>query len=299
VSGSQTLVARDVLLARVVDSDGVSLLCGSHPRPLPPAPAAEVVRRARGRLRRKRTVPVERLRDEAIGRYLIKRWEEAVDDFDAAYSDFQANPPELHNTDGDPVLITTDHFDIAPGKRRDVEAQLTAMANVEPPEADEIPPVYRFLRPGNAMHKSWETTLIGHGRLTDTRLELETNSLVRADALRERVEGACGDGISHRVREHADPLSAEAASGEPLAAAEPPSPEAEQLIREFKQRHYADWPDHPLPALDGRTPREAVTTAQGRGAVDVLLKDMENHEQRAGEAGAFDFLPLRKELGLE
>ena len=35
--GSQTLVARDAVLARIVDHDGVSLLRGVHLRPLPPA----------------------------------------------------------------------------------------------------------------------------------------------------------------------------------------------------------------------------------------------------------------------
>jgi hypothetical protein len=37
----------------------------------------------RGRLRRKRAVPADRLRDEKTGRYLIARWEEGVDDLDA------------------------------------------------------------------------------------------------------------------------------------------------------------------------------------------------------------------------
>ncbi len=302
VSGSQTLVARDVLLARIVDHKGIFLLCGSHPRPLPPTPAAEVLRRARGRLRRKRAVPVERLRDEAVGRYLIKRWEEAVDDLDAAYADRQASLPELQNTDGDPLLVTIDHFDIASGKRSDVEERLAELAEVDPPEAGESTPVYVFLRSGNALHKSWENTVVGHGRLLATSLQLETNSKSRADVLRARVEAACGNLISHRVREHTDPLSEKALLPETgrKGASESPPPEAERLILDFKRRHYADWPDHPLPALDGKTPREAVQTVGGRGAVDVLLKEMENLEQRAGEGGAsFDFSPLRCELGLE
>ena len=49
----------------------------------------------------------------------------------------------------------------------------------------------------------------------------------------------------------------------------------------------------------GKTPREAVRTAQGRDAVDVLLKDLENHERRWEGAGAFDFSRLRRQLGLE
>ena len=35
-SASQTLVRRHAVLGRVVDHEGVSLLCGTHPRPLPP-----------------------------------------------------------------------------------------------------------------------------------------------------------------------------------------------------------------------------------------------------------------------
>jgi hypothetical protein len=66
-----------------------------------------------------------------------------------------------------------------------------------------------------------------------------------------------------------------------------------------RRRHYADWLDHPLPALAGKTPREAARTAQGRSAVDVLLKDMENHEQRSTRDAAFDFSTQRRELGLD
>jgi hypothetical protein len=54
VSASRSLVVRDAILGRVVDHDGASLLCGVHPRPLPPFEAATVVERARGKLRRRR-----------------------------------------------------------------------------------------------------------------------------------------------------------------------------------------------------------------------------------------------------
>jgi hypothetical protein len=299
VGGSQGLVARDVLLARIVDHDTGSFLCGLHPRPLLPAAAAEVERRARGRLRRKRAVPVERLRDEAFGRYLIKRWQEAVEDFDVAYAARQTALPEVQNSDGDPLIVTIDHFDIAPGARASVEAHLASLSGEEPPDADESPPVFTFLRPGNPRYKSWDNTIVGHGRLFDTTLQLETNSQARADTLRARVEAVCGDLISHRAREHADPVSAKAAPVELDAAAELSSPEAERLILDFKRRHYADWPDQPLPALGGRTAREAIRTAQGRRDVDVLLKEMEHLEQSAAGGVAFDFAEIRRELGLE
>ena len=77
------------------------------------------------------------------------------------------------------------------------------------------------------------------------------------------------------------------------------SPEATELLRAYKERHYADWIDHPLPALRGQTPREAVRTKAGRERVDVLLKEMENHESRLAEGARFDFGRVRADLGLE
>ena len=124
--GSKKLVLRDAVLGRVVDHEKGSFVCGLHPNPLPPWDAAEVVRRARGRLRRRRQVPVDRLRDEAFGRYLIRRWEEAVDRLDERTS----VPPDLRNTDGDVLLLTTDHFRLEPAAVGEVAAGLAAMEGV-------------------------------------------------------------------------------------------------------------------------------------------------------------------------
>jgi hypothetical protein len=298
-SASQILVVRDALLARVVDHDGVSLLCGVHPRLLSPVDAAEVVRRARGRLRRKRAVPVERLRDEPFGRYLIRRWEEAVEEFDRCAE----IPPQLQNTDGDLLLLTADHFEIEPAARADVESRLAGMEGVEAEgaegDAERDGSVYLFLTAGNRMQAPWENTLIGRACLEGRLLRLETNSPERADTLRARVEAACGGLLRHRAREHSDPLSSRA---EPAAASSPledAPPEVQQLLLDLKRRHYAEWLDHALPALGGLSPREAVGTARGRGAVDVLLKDMENREQHISGQNAFDFGVLRRELRLD
>ena len=89
--GSLILAPRDALLGRVVDHDGLSVLCGMHPRVLPPGNASEIVRLARERLRCK-AVQIDRLRNAAFGRYLIRRWEEAVDAGDSS-RDLGATPP--------------------------------------------------------------------------------------------------------------------------------------------------------------------------------------------------------------
>jgi hypothetical protein len=296
ILATETLVKRDCILARVVELDEAAVLAGTHPRPLPPAEASEIVRRARGRLRRKRAVPPERLRDEKLGRYLIRRWEEAIVELERRWS----QPPELRNTDGDPFVLTTDHFEITPGARGDVAARIAAMDGVLPPNRDDADPSYDFLRdptPGGPPARG--ATLLGSLRLSGDRIRIETNSIVRADALRQRVQETCDDLIRHRTREHTDPLS------EPLREAlaerpqETPRREDQQLILEFKRSHYAGWPDEKLPALGGESPREAARSRDGRGAVDVLLKEMENLEQRSAPGERFDFSELRRELKLD
>jgi hypothetical protein len=288
--GSIDLVRRDTILGRVTAFDGSALLCGTHPRPLPPADAAEVVRRARSRLRRKRAVDVDRLKNEKIGVYLIRRWEEAVAELDRR----RAVPPAFRNTDDDPLLLTVDHFELDPADRYDVEALLSTLPDVEPPEVDDDESVLVFLRTGDATMKP---TVIGVARLSPKRMQIESNSRQRADTLRERIEAACGSLIRHRAREHPNLLQPAARENGKTKRAS--MPELRQLELDFKEQHYADWSDHPLPALGGRTPRQVVQTTDGRNEVGILLKEMENREERMPAESRFDFSRLRLELGLE
>jgi hypothetical protein len=300
VSGSKMLVKRDVILSRVIDYQGLSVLGGVHPRPLPPAEAAEVIRLIRGRLRRKRTVPVEHLRHDGIGRYIIARWEEAVANFDEQRS----KPPKLKNTDGEDLLLTIDRFEFEPSARNKLEERLEVLEGVERAESDESDhQTYVFTRPGNPLHRGWENTVIGKAQISNGRLRLETNSVERADALRERIEIACGDLIRHRAREHSDPIALfQKSEMRPHGVERPPEnlpTDKSKLLREVKQKHYADWANQPLPALGGKTPREAVRTKTGRDQVDLLLKGFENNEARLPKSQQIDFFNLRKELGFK
>jgi hypothetical protein len=159
-----------------------------------------------------------------------------------------------------------------------------------------------FARPPDTAIRGWENKVVGRVEVSGSKLRLETNSVERADSLRQRLESACGDSIRHLAREHSDAFSLLARGEEGPDPGEQPSEippaDANNLIRAFKEKHYADWADQPLPALEGRTPREAVRTKAGRGSVDVLLKDCENHEARIPEGQRFDFSGLRRDLGL-
>jgi len=307
-SGSRVLVARHAVLARVVEAGEISVFCGTHPRPLPPVPAAEVLDTVRdgGGLGAGDVLP-ERLRGTGIDRLLLTGWRLAVEALD------RRPLPQLCNTDGDALEPTTDHYTFRPEQRAAVEAALSSLEADSREEGDEGHTRFTFTRPGNKRHKSWENTIVGSAHVSADSLRLETNSRRRAGALRRRVERACGDLILHRSRELHDVKSlvekAHRGKGVPGGVEDPASgsheargsgtpPELVGVLREYKARHYASWVDESIPALGGLTPREAVKTPRGRTAVDRLLKDMENHEAGLPREEQYDFSLLRERLGL-
>ncbi len=291
--GSKALVTWDVILGRVADWQGRSVFCGMHPQPLPPREAAGVLRQFRSKLDRRNRVNTERLRDEKTGRFLIALWEEAAQEMIRARS----VPPRLYNTDGDEMSLTTDEFIFDPESRAEIEARLAAMEGAEPPEGKDS--CYTFYRPGNRMHPSWNNTIVGSARVTNREMIVETNSTKRADNLRLKVEKACGTLVQHHSRKQADPQTLlKESKGKRGAPSALKAPEALEIVREMKERHYKSWPDAPLPALRGKSPKEAVKTPKGRSEVTALLKDLENHERRTDKDAPYDFSRLRQALGI-
>jgi len=146
----------------------------------------------------------------------------------------------------------------------------------------------------------------GHIEVRDGRLRLECNSRKRLEIGKQLVEQHGGawlrhlgdsfrslDALKRKVREEKPRRKAER---EPSL---PPEVERE-LLSKVKREHYEHCAEERLPALDGRTPREAARSKTGRRALEDLLRTMENNEQRAGREGnvAFDFSVVRKNLGM-
>jgi len=192
-SGSQMLVRRSAVLARVVDHDGLSLICGTHPLPLPPIEAASVSRRFRDRLRRAGTAPADRLRDERLGRDLIACWEEAA----AALDERSRIPPRLQNHDGDELVFISERYDFDPAVHEEIEQRLASMPAVVPPEGAAEDRDYIFHHDGPGTAPDPEDLVVGRVVVGARSLSLETNSVRRANALRSRVEMALGLSLIH------------------------------------------------------------------------------------------------------
>jgi hypothetical protein len=79
------------------------------------------------------------------------------------------------------------------------------------------------------------------------------------------------------------------------------SDETDAIATEFLAQHYSSWPDTPLPALGGLTPRGALAKPAERRRLISMLRDFDADSERRRRAGevAYDFTPIWRDLGLE
>lgn len=132
---------------------------------------------------------------------------------------------------------------------------------------------------------------MGRIRIEDRRVTVKVNSAARAKAIRTLIEHSLGERVRYgRTRKQSLESVVPPMSGGPGVRTAPRSAEDDELMQHpevraqleaFQRRHYESWLDIPLPALNGRTPHEAVKDADGREMVEALLKQFDGtREQR-------------------
>ena len=145
-------------------------------------------------------------------------------------------------------------------------------------------------------------TVLGTVNLHPDKLTLECMSRERLERGKKRLEQLIGGFIRHRADEFEDIHVGMERVAQRSGGKEKPVPDekARAIAASVMKRQLSTWPDQSLPALDGRTPREAVATNEGRQKVLDLIKDFENMEARRKKEGqvSMDLSFLRKELGV-
>jgi hypothetical protein len=79
-------------------------------------------------------------------------------------------------------------------------------------------------------------------------------------------------------------------------------PEVQEQMRHMLQGHWQNWIDERIPALCGRTPRQAVKTPDGMESVEALLLDAERHSGYNGSMQEIEHKTIedvRRKLGLD
>ncbi|MGH3433616.1 MAG: SEC-C metal-binding domain-containing protein, partial [Thermocrispum sp.] len=115
-------------------------------------------------------------------------------------------------------------------------------------------------------------------RRRDGRITVEANAVERIRRLQDVVLAA--DPTARLVDESAVPMEEALSEYADSAGAEAAPPEsglppevAQQVLAEVMRRHEETWPDIELPALDGRTPRQAASDPELRPDLEALLDD--------------------------
>lgn len=224
--------------------------------------------------------------------------------------------PKLVTAEGDDVLLARVVFDVKdPGS---VEAALASRPDfarqddgsyvwleagdvVRRPSTRRTGNTVQFtstrLEPGEAGRRCLGTVVLGGERLV-----FEATSKPRAEGGRAMIEALAGDAVTYRATSYED--IEQALKRRPAEAprdSDVPPHVAAALTGQVYAAHYRKWLDEPLPALGGRTPREATRLKSARPKLLSLLKAMENLSERERREGrpAHDFGWMWEELGLD
>ncbi len=290
VAGSTTFSKWDLLLAQVVGVDGEYILSATGPYRLP----------AKGF----RAYIAEYLETKKLTFHTPLDLLGCDIDFLEVYHHCVENalnptPPQLHNTDGEELVLTSSSYDFGPHDRDQVIQSLAAVKDLEGGDirSDETEYVW-VVKQKDAM---LDSTLKGKVIVGSRQLTLECNSEPRDKKLREMIEKELGAVLvySGTTAKPMDDLPRPSGSPQGLDLATLPETERNRLTEMIEQQ-YLRWAEVKVPALDDRTPREAVKTPEGRRQVADLINDWENLQ--AGQQSpqvSFDFNRLRAALGLD
>ena len=305
-SGSRYLHEGDLTYARVVALDDVALIVGCGSMILPPGEKGTILD-LRASLRKS---------FHSVTADLLRRIEPQLRELYFAIRGRLLAPPDLRNTDGDPLEFHTlkyrvESADVAFGilrslaggiEREELMRDVTLL-----PDGRIRKAAFSWLKPGNKLHSSWDTTVLGKIEISERDVSVEVNSAKRAKLIRAQIAKRLGeratflsdetkslDGMLVEEERRANTPEGTRALKEHEAFQQ--RPEVQEFMRQSMEEHWESWVDEKIPALGGKTPRKAVRDPDGRERVEALLLQFERHD--AGRQRSYDFDRVRERLGL-
>ena len=307
-SASQSLQVGDVLYAQVVRIQGICLLEACSSVIIPPQRKIELIQLRRelqqGMGAGSRTMD-DKDREDILRERYLRMADEALN----------PRPPILLNTDGDALapqrlLFDIDSPEFAFERLMHLETSQSESELREHMEHDANGALqsvrFTWSRHGNAQHADWDNTLLGHIQIDGQRLTLEVNSNRRADEGGRLIAQALGDAARY-ISTTAQPLedvgALREANNSVLPAAFPApdpmqAPEIQTYLAAFMVKQVDAWPEQSLPALDGRTPLEAIRDADGREMVEAMVQQFERTPTYTQDPTLIPRLRARLGLGI-
>ena len=225
--------------------------------------------------------------------------------------------PDLVNSEGEPIIFAETRFASREGTAAQIIARLDALKDFH--RVDDDPPSWdwrgkidtrRDIGGTGLMLKSRSAEtgedVFGSLTLEDDALRFTTNSLQRKERGNEILTAALGKligiGLTSLTNVQDALNRAREKSSTTTDADDDVLPEVPaDVLRQYYDQHYREWIDMPLPAFDGRSPKEAVRTKRGEDEVVAMLKTLENMESRRSNAAdepPYDFSWLWEQLGI-
>lgn len=170
------------------------------------------------------------------------------------------------------------------------ERQMSCSLKLSAPLAGEINRVeWTWKKSGNERHKSWSNTILGHLEIKGRKLIAEVNSARRALELRTLIETRLAEAARFRTDTiqslekllgDRPPFNPAEATAQKKAEELAEHPEIKAAMQNFIAQHFEHWVSESIPALDGRTPLEAVRHPEGREKVLALVVDAERRARK-------------------
>jgi len=283
-SGSEFVQSGDLLYGRAVSVDGVGMLIGLGPTIIPPGRKPEMIQ-----LRKKLRRHSSSITDDAL-----TDWDTEIRDLYLRLDHALHSRPQLCNTDGDPLELHRLIYEVSSAETafNKLHPLCTTMdANELRTDAklDESGRIIRveipWDRQGHKLSAVMSNTVLGRILIDEHRLTAEANSAQRAKALRSEIANRLGDSARFKVDEIQDPSSMmnEREAGRPKRENDAEqdalmqNPEVKAQVSDIICRHWEGWINEKIPVLGGKTPKQAVKTADGREVVEALLRDAERN----------------------
>jgi len=308
--GSENARPGDILLTRIVQIDHVAMLVGCGSILIAPNFKPAIID-----LRREMLQEYRHITPDVLKVYDIEIRELYFDIYESLLQ-----PSQLCNTDGDPLLFHTLHYDID-----DAETAFKHFCSLSVAEDEktlrssaimddkgrvikaEIP----WSREGHKASSALDNTILGRIVINNQKLTIEVNSEARAKAIRKEVKTRLGKYARYKTTEIQSPESIPAkekiAEGRNLEKEMGHDdlmqiPEVRDKMAKVLTAHWDGWVDKKIPVLGGITPREAVKNSDGRESVEALLIDAERHteyDEQMGDISLDAIKDTRRRLGLD
>lgn len=182
------------------------------------------------------------------------------------------NPPQ-------PILVTTDKELLVFSKATYHFVNKNAIIN-ELSKAKEL----KKIKENEFLWLNEKDTILARIEVKDQILNLECFSKERLERSKKLIDKYLKNIITHKSDEFYDPKTIQQ-SIKNLGIEPPYNPLPQELYTTHMREYYEKWLNEKIPALNGKTPIEAVKTKKGKEKVIAVLKLLENTQENNKKEG--------------